>query len=606
MDAKKFQKFLAHGETAQDARGTVDPFEDPYVLTSLEKHDRRFHPDGYKEGDTCKYREALKRGDLADYFLDDVRFDAELEEEKDIKKDAKENALAPLTPQDYQTIHDIRDRLEPVARLLNGRVGNVTALQSSSRWNALNDVANDNTLINTLSDIYARSQPTDMKLADAALTLEDIRHKIATSSQKGWSMPAGIVPPASDLPPIPGSPSGSFPTQSHSPTANFGADDAKATLLRAAKSVNHHIDKGDFTPNAKAIAALHTAEKGIRALGDKQLEGLMDDIFASEKGGFQTKIGNVPAPSAAWVQAHMPQMPSGGLGGLLGALFGGAAPQPVPQGHATTKKNPWTPFQAPSKYASALAAINANNPAATDPNYWKNKADAMTLQQAVQDMEAKGYIEKNGFRDSYDPNDLDDADLWAGWRPSQNLAKETATCAAVCFDDLRTRFPNMQWPTNLGVRCGTQPGTGGQSVHSKDDSRHAILFGYISQPWPQCGLGRQNYGHNTVGQFSYDVLRHEMGHAIMSGQLPNGKRKMTLFHDFVTKHYGNPATDLIQYAGKYISSYAVTNKGRGPSMSEMMAEMFSVATSPDYKPGYLPEPVEDFIFKEMLGVQPIP
>lgn len=602
MDANKLQKFLAHGETAKDAGGMADPFSDPYVLTSLEKHDARFHPNGYKEGDTCKYREALKRGDLADYFLDDVRFDAELEEEKGMgeKKD-----LAAPTPQDIKDLHEIRDRLEPIARLLNGRVGNFSGLTTSSRWPALNGYPSD-FFPTDYAKLSSLEQSSDPAVAKSAADLKEIAMNIVDSEKSGWKKGAGMVPSASDLPPIPSSPSAASPTHSHSPTPNFGADDAKATLLRAAKSVNHHIDKGDFTPNAKAIAALHAAEKDIRALGDKQLEGLMDDVFASEKGGFQTKIGKVPAPSVAWAQAHMPQLPSGGLGGLLGALFGGAVPQPAPQGQATTKKNPWTPFQSPSKYASALAAINANNPAATDPNYWKNKADAMTLQQAVQDMEAKGYIEKNGFRDSYDPNDLDDADLWAGWKPSRNLAKDTATCAAVCFDDLRTRFPNMQWPTNLGVRCGTQPGTGGQSVHSKDDKRHAILFGYLSKPWAGVGLGRQNYGHNTVGQFSYDVLRHEMGHAIMSGELPNGKRKMTLFHDFVTKNYGNPATDLIQYAGKYISSYAVTNKGRGPSMSEMMAEMFSLATSPDYKPGYLPEPVEDFIFKEMLGVQPIP
>ena len=46
---------------AQDA----DPFEGR-DLTNLEKHDKRFHPNGYNEGDSCKYRDALKRGDDAD------------------------------------------------------------------------------------------------------------------------------------------------------------------------------------------------------------------------------------------------------------------------------------------------------------------------------------------------------------------------------------------------------------------------------------------------------------------------------------------------------------------------------------------------------------
>ena len=34
--------------------------------TPLEKHDRKYHPDGYEEGDTCKYREKLKEGDQVD------------------------------------------------------------------------------------------------------------------------------------------------------------------------------------------------------------------------------------------------------------------------------------------------------------------------------------------------------------------------------------------------------------------------------------------------------------------------------------------------------------------------------------------------------------
>ena len=32
----------------------------------LEEHDKRFHPNGYKDGDSCKFREALMRGDSAD------------------------------------------------------------------------------------------------------------------------------------------------------------------------------------------------------------------------------------------------------------------------------------------------------------------------------------------------------------------------------------------------------------------------------------------------------------------------------------------------------------------------------------------------------------
>lgn len=585
----------------------TDAMDADPLNTTLAAHDRRFHPKGFDpKRDTCKFREQLAKGDDTDQL-----------EKAEREEEAAAAGNSP-SPQDYQTLHDVRDRLEGVARLLNGRTGNIPALQSSRRWQMLNDYPNSP----DLNEIRRLAQSADPAIAKAANDLAVIANNIIKSSQSGWTTPAGMVPDASDLPQIPGqpaAPSGGFPAHSHSKTPSaapsapgngaFSDDDAKALLFRAAKSINYHIDQGDNTPNAKAIARLHAAENDIRALGDKQLEGFMDDIFASEKNGFTQRIGKVPLPSQAWQQAHQPQMPAGGLAGLLGALFGGmgggmpAAPQ-RPANAPATKKNPWVPFQAPSPYANAIAAINANHPAATDPDYWKNKADAMTPQQAVQDMESKGYIEKDGFRDAFDPNDPGDDDLWGGWTPDPSKSADTARCAAVCFDDLRSRFPNMQWPSNLSVRCGTQYGTGGQSVHTKDDQRHAILFGYIKNPWPGSGLGRDHYGHNDAGRFSYDVLRHEMGHAIMSGELPNGKRKMTLFHDAVSQAYGYPATDLIQFAGKYVSSYAVTNKGRGPSMSEMMAEMFSLATSPDYKPGYLPPEIETFFFSEVLGIQP--
>ena len=38
-------------------------------LTDLQKHDRRFHPKGYKKGESCKYRERLDAGDDSDASL---------------------------------------------------------------------------------------------------------------------------------------------------------------------------------------------------------------------------------------------------------------------------------------------------------------------------------------------------------------------------------------------------------------------------------------------------------------------------------------------------------------------------------------------------------
>lgn len=63
MNESAFQKFLATGDftVTEDARPKKDP--------TLAAHDKRFHPQGYKEGDSCKFREALAKGDNSDASL---------------------------------------------------------------------------------------------------------------------------------------------------------------------------------------------------------------------------------------------------------------------------------------------------------------------------------------------------------------------------------------------------------------------------------------------------------------------------------------------------------------------------------------------------------
>lgn len=53
----RLKAFLSTGEYV--------PAEDESP-TDLEKHDKRFHPKGYKEGDSCKYRDELAKKDKAD------------------------------------------------------------------------------------------------------------------------------------------------------------------------------------------------------------------------------------------------------------------------------------------------------------------------------------------------------------------------------------------------------------------------------------------------------------------------------------------------------------------------------------------------------------
>ena len=78
MNERAFQRYLATGEYV--------PTEDA-APTSLEAHDRRFHPDGYKEGDSCKYREELARGDNADLVVAEAT--EQIDKEGDIDKPIK-------------------------------------------------------------------------------------------------------------------------------------------------------------------------------------------------------------------------------------------------------------------------------------------------------------------------------------------------------------------------------------------------------------------------------------------------------------------------------------------------------------------------------------
>lgn len=270
---------------AEDA----DPFEGR-GFTDLEKHDRRFHPNGYKEGDSCRYRDALKRGDRADDLaaaekaegdaaeavkkiidrynavgvlimaqplsedpyqkvfalygiskgdkefasalgiLQDAQewFEAEEVDEKDpgdvtnlrrkvldvddallaLKNPQKQGAQpaqkkvnatkpAQVKRQDYDDLMEIRNILERVARLLNGRTGNIQALQASSRWPALVAVSRNRALGTRLDEL---SQSKDTELSSAARSLSSVLDSIVKSSTSNWNLPAGTVMPASALP----------------------------------------------------------------------------------------------------------------------------------------------------------------------------------------------------------------------------------------------------------------------------------------------------------------------------------------------------------------------------------------------------------------------
>ncbi len=66
MNTRKLTDYLALDE---EARAGMTPALDAMPNPSLEEHDRRFHPNGYKEGDACKFREELARQDEIDLSI---------------------------------------------------------------------------------------------------------------------------------------------------------------------------------------------------------------------------------------------------------------------------------------------------------------------------------------------------------------------------------------------------------------------------------------------------------------------------------------------------------------------------------------------------------
>lgn len=49
-----------------------------FLKVTLSEHDKRFHKGGYKDGDACNFREALKRGDSADELVAAEKKEAEI------------------------------------------------------------------------------------------------------------------------------------------------------------------------------------------------------------------------------------------------------------------------------------------------------------------------------------------------------------------------------------------------------------------------------------------------------------------------------------------------------------------------------------------------
>ena len=91
MNIKSFTKYLATGEYVPTADAA--PID-------LAAHDRRFHPNGYKEGDRCDVRASLASGDVSDVAL------AKAEQNECAKSDGAQiiNFLPPNAKEEMRPI----------------------------------------------------------------------------------------------------------------------------------------------------------------------------------------------------------------------------------------------------------------------------------------------------------------------------------------------------------------------------------------------------------------------------------------------------------------------------------------------------------------------
>lgn len=267
----------------------------PDNMSALAKHDKQYHPDGYEEGQFCKFRQAMERGDSADKldaaekeeaatkaelarlikrledlgliickFPDDddeydqiladygfkktdadyqdalkaiwrkcddweqhgdessydvfelkhrvLDLDEELTKMRQKPKKAapsaspKANATSPNSSKTSASANDdrndlfaIREYLEKCARLLNGRAGNVTAIQSSGRWPLLKEVSGGKLGKEIGDRLDEMANGGDAAVVKAVGLLKPVYDKIVQSSKSGWTVKPGMIVGEEDL-----------------------------------------------------------------------------------------------------------------------------------------------------------------------------------------------------------------------------------------------------------------------------------------------------------------------------------------------------------------------------------------------------------------------
>ena len=421
-----------------------------------------------------------------------------------------------------------------------------------------------------------------------------------------------VAAPASSAPSAP--PSGaSAGVSAPLPTA-AQVSDLYHAILNGAKTINYHIDKGDFTPNESKISALMEAGKQLHAICPNgksdhpflnSLCKTMGEIGASAKNGFQTKIGMVkpftPAdaqglaegsPDDASSAPFTPKPPTnGGFISPLDQILNGSL-----SGHAAQKPGNG---EAPDAYdydPDRWAFMKSDK----SVTYCKDAADALSKDDAVKILSDAGYlVAENGSKDmvANGVSAYHATHVRHGHAPLKNaqVREDTIKCAAAALKDLQDRFPNMA-KCHAGIVYPSKAkssGTAAEWVKNPSDVDASTICFHADYNSPDIAFaGSFSYGHKDA-RYPFDIFRHEYMHGIATGAVAKEWKK------FVGDNYGYPATGFFKLMKQKVSDYAAYQS----NIYESIAEIFSKMTSHDYVPGTLPRKIEDFMYTKVLGVE---
>lgn len=163
----------------------------------------------------------------------------------------------------------------------------------------------------------------------------------------------------------------------------------------------------------------------------------------------------------------------------------------------------------------------------------------------------------------------------------------------VGMSELKSRFPGIQFP-KAGLCIGGIPNDENDVILSSVDSTFGGMAMIILSEKQLKSANRGHYFGHFDARNKSDIIRHEIGHWLTD------KSKLKIFRhliDAVTKI--KPTEDVGKKLKKNVSAYA-SESFEIKKDHEVIAEIFSKYTSPDYQKGILDVVLEIFVENQLL------